>query len=255
MPTPAAAPCASTWADTSIPTSSATPRLFSAHDAADFLALLHATIASNAVPAPGSPLAQHLSAYPKARAFLDRPKPVPSSYGREVYYGLTAVLFINQAGRRRYGRYRFVPEEGPEFIADDAAQAQPSYFLFEELKARMGRGEPIRFRLVVQLAEAGDEVNDSTIQWPDDRPLLDVGRLEFTDLVPEPTSSHEQQHLIFDPVPRLDGIETTRCWNCVRRCTCSAAGGGQPLMPPRYRPPGSENQPPGNAYLWGEPDN
>ena len=58
---------------------------------------------------------------------------------------------------------------------------------------------------MAQLANDGDEVNDTTVQWPEDRLLLDLGQLVFTEAVPNDQAA--QQHLIFDPIPRLDGIE------------------------------------------------
>jgi catalase len=59
--------------------------------------------------------------------------------------------------------------------------------------------------VVAQLAEAGDVVDDVTVHWPEDRKLLDLGQLSFTDLVAN--EAHEQKNIIFDPIPRVDGIE------------------------------------------------
>jgi catalase len=59
--------------------------------------------------------------------------------------------------------------------------------------------------LVVQLAEPEDEVDDVTVHWPAGRTLLDVGRVSLTDPVLD--QAHEQKWTIFDPIPRVDGIE------------------------------------------------
>jgi catalase len=59
--------------------------------------------------------------------------------------------------------------------------------------------------VVAQLAEAGDVVDDVTIHWPEDRKLLELGQLVFTELVAN--EAHEQKNIIFDPIPRVDGIE------------------------------------------------
>jgi len=48
-------------------------------------------------------------------------------------------------------------------------------------------------------------VDDATIHWPEDRTLLDLGTLVLTEPVSD--NAHEQQHIIFDPIPRVDGIE------------------------------------------------
>ena len=61
--------------------------------------------------------------------------------------------------------------------------------------------------MVVQLAEEGDEVNDVTVQWPENRKLLKLGQLAFTELVAN--EAHEQKNIIFDPIPRVDGIDAS----------------------------------------------
>ena len=166
--------------------------------------MLRAIVATNPAQSEASPLADHLRTHPTARAFMERPKPVPSSYARETYFGLTAVRFRNQEGNSRYGRYRFVPEAGNDFLDAGAVPGLSPHYLAEELTARVAQ-EPVRFRLVAQLANDGDEVNDTSVQWPEDRELRDLGQLAFTALVPN--EAHEQQQLIFDPIPRLPGIE------------------------------------------------
>jgi catalase len=57
----------------------------------------------------------------------------------------------------------------------------------------------------VQVAEAEDVVNDATVQWPDNRPELEFGTIELTSVLQD--SDAEQRHIIFDPIPRVDGIE------------------------------------------------
>jgi catalase len=57
----------------------------------------------------------------------------------------------------------------------------------------------------VQIAEAGDNVDDVTVQWPDTRKFLDLGTVTLTEPVLD--QAHEQQQIIFDPIPRLEGIE------------------------------------------------
>ena len=180
--------------------------LFPAGNASDFMAMLRAIVASQSVTGPNSPLAQHMRMHASVRAFMERPKPTPSSFARETYYGVTAFCFQNKRQTCRFGRYRIAPEEGNDFLPDAVAQAQPPFFLFDEIRARVHR-QPVRFRLVVQVADEDDPINDSTIQWPDDRLLLDLGRLELTSL--SANDNGQQQQLIFDPLPRLDGIEPT----------------------------------------------
>jgi catalase len=177
---------------------------FPARNGEDFLGLLTAISTTDMTHLAGSPLEQYLGTHPPALVFVQTPKPPPSSFARESYFGLTAMRFINKDGVARYGRYRIVPEAGTEHLDPAAVAAKGPNYLFEEIEHRVAN-EPIRFRLVVQLAEQGDTVDDVTVHWPAERTLLDVGRLSFTEPVLD--EAHEQKWTIFDPIPRVDGIE------------------------------------------------
>jgi catalase len=177
---------------------------FPARNGEDFLGLLTALSTTDMTHLAGSPLEQYLGTHPAALTFVQTPKPAPSSFARESYFGLTAMRFINKDGVARYGRYRIVPEAGNDHLDPAAAAAKGPNYLFEEIEHRVAN-EPIRFRVVVQLAEQGDTVDDVTLHWPDNRTLLDVGRLSFTEPVLD--EAHEQKWTIFDPIPRVDGIE------------------------------------------------
>ena len=77
-------------------------------------------------------------------------------------------------------------------------------FLSEELKARLAKG-PVKFRLVVQLADVGDSTNESSLAWPDDRRTVDMGTISVTSVVPDNDSA--QKALVFFPTAVTDGIE------------------------------------------------
>jgi catalase len=97
-----------------------------------------------------------------------------------------------------------VPEAGVDHLSDAAAAAKGENYLFDELAERIAKG-PITLRVVVQLPNEGDKVNDATEQWPDDRTQMDLGLISLTAAVPN--NAHEQQWTIFDPIPRVDGID------------------------------------------------
>jgi catalase len=48
-------------------------------------------------------------------------------------------------------------------------------------------------------------VDDATIHWPEDRTQLELGTLTLDQPVAD--NAHEQKQIIFDPIPRIDGIE------------------------------------------------
>jgi len=169
----------------------------------EFLEFLKALATSDPKNLSGSPLKAFLGTHPKALAFVQAPKPSPSSFARESYFGITAMQFTNKDGVSRFGRYRIVPEAGNEFLDDAAVAAKSANFLFDELAQRVAKG-PVKFKIIVQVANDGDIVDDATTHWPEDRKQLVFGTIVLT--TPVPDDAHEQQRTIFDPIPRLDGI-------------------------------------------------
>jgi catalase len=105
----------------------------------EFLEFLRAVATSDPSKLSGSPLEAFLGSHPVALAFV-QPKPVPSSFAREAYFGVTALRFTNQAGVSRYGRYRIVPDAGVEHLDDATAKSKNVNFLFDDL--------PVASRLV-----------------------------------------------------------------------------------------------------------
>jgi len=170
----------------------------------EFLEFLRALAASDPSKRSPSPIEAFLGTHPKALAFVQAPKPAPSSFARESYFGVTAMRFTNKAGVSRYGRYQIIPEAGIDHLPDAIAAAKGQNFLFDELAERIAKG-PIVFRILAQLANDGDIVDDATIHWPEDRTLLDLGAITLT--APAADNAHEQKQIIFDPIPRVEGID------------------------------------------------
>jgi len=180
---------------------------FPARTGDEFLEFLQALASSDlskpSDPSNPKPIEQFLGSHPAALAFVQTPKPAPSSFARETYFGVTAYHFTNSAGETQFGRYRIIPVAGNDHMDAKAAAAKGPNYLFDELQERVARG-PIEFRLLVQLAQAGDVVNDATIHWPADRTLLELGTISLTKAVAD--NAARQKQIIFDPIPRVDGI-------------------------------------------------
>jgi catalase len=98
------------------------------------------------------------------------------------------------------------PVAGNEYLSDTEAAVRSPNFLFEEIKERVAK-DPIKFRVAVQLAEYGDTVDDATIRWPEGRQEQAFGEITLREIAADNTS--EQQQIIFDPIPRIDGIEAS----------------------------------------------
>ncbi len=177
---------------------------FPARTGQDFLEFLSAIAATDLSHFPGSPLEKYLGSHPAALAFVQAPKPPASSFARESYFGLTAIRFLHKDVAGSYGRYRILPEAGNDHLDAAAAAAKGPNYLFDEIEARIAK-EPVKLNVVVQLAEDGDVVNDATVPWPENRKLVKLGQVVLTELVQN--EAHEQKNIIFDPIPRVDGID------------------------------------------------
>jgi len=177
---------------------------FPTRDGNEFLEFLRALAASGPdVPSP-KPVEQFLGSHPAALAFVQTPKPSPSSLARESYYGVTAFAFTNGEGHTRFGRYRILPELGNDFLSEDQVAGLKENYLYDELAGRISK-RPVRFRILVQIADAEDTVDDATVHWPESRKLVELGTVELSQVVPDTLA--QQKHIIFDPIPRVDGIE------------------------------------------------
>jgi catalase len=180
---------------------------FPTHTPQEFLEFLKAVVATNDPNAPKTspnPVEIFLGSHPKALEFIQTPKPAPSSFAREAYFGVTAFHFTNQDGKSSYGRYRIVPEAGVDHLDPAALASKTPDFLFEEIEHRICQA-PARFKVLVQVAAPEDKADDATIHWPEDRPQVELGALTLKSLAS--SEDPENKRVIFDPIPRVDGIE------------------------------------------------
>jgi catalase len=179
---------------------------FPAQDAEEFVEFLRAIHASGPGSAKPSPIEQFLGTHPAALEFVQAPKPMPASFATESYYSVSAHEFIDQKGERRFGRYRIRPSGANEYLSAEAAAATPVNYLFDEMRQRLAKA-PVEMRIYVQLAATGDVVDNATIHWPEDREQIEFGTIQLTGVAAN--NDAEQRHIIFDPIPRVDGIEAS----------------------------------------------
>lgn len=170
---------------------------FPARTGEEFLEFVQAAAASG--PGAGSPppIVEFMMTHPAARRFVETPKPVPQSYARQAYFGVTAFKFTNHEGVSQFGRFRIVPTAGTAFLTPEEAGKKTSDFLAAELSGRLANG-PVTFQVLVQLAEAGDDPTDSTAVWPDSRAEIELGTITLTERVDE--LAPDQRKVIFDPI-------------------------------------------------------
>src|SRR6185295_18186458 len=153
---------------------------FSVRTGEEFLEFLRAAAAAGANKPEA--MGAFLAAHPAARRFVETPKPIPTSFAREAFFAVTSFKFIDVEGVGRHGRFRIRPEEGAEYLSEGQAAAKHSDFLFAEIRPRLAKA-PVRLGVFVQMAGDGDDVTDSTVAWPEDRPEVAFGTITLTEQV------------------------------------------------------------------------
>lgn len=178
---------------------------FPVRTGADFLAFFKAIAASPAGTPSPSPVEQFLGAHPAALAFVHAPKPAPTSYAREAYFSVTAFKLVDKDGKETHVRFQFIPELGVETLSGDDLKAKGPNYLQEEIKSRVSGSGSFSFKLVAQVAEEGDVVDDATVHWPEARQVVELGTITIDDILPD--QEKEAKYIIFDPIPRVAGVE------------------------------------------------
>jgi catalase len=127
----------------------------------------------------------------------------PDSFAHEEYRGLNAFIFVDKAGRRQAVRYIMTPEELVYLTADESARHSAD-FLIDDLPQRIAKKRVV-FHFKAQLAEAGDQTNDPSQPWPNDRQVVELGVLTLHKALAN--SREVQKDLLFLPTNLPDGIE------------------------------------------------
>lgn len=180
---------------------------FFVRNADDFLEF---TRARKPDPETGQPdmakLGAFIEAHPEALPAIQYAlsQPAPLSYAQLEYHGIHAFKWIAPDGAERWVRYSFRPVAGVAGLSDEEAAERPPDYLQEEIRERLAQG-PVEFTLDVAVAEEGDDPDDPTEPWPDDREQVVVGTLRIDRL--DQTRERDGDVLVFDPTRVTDGIE------------------------------------------------
>ena len=147
---------------------------------------------------------------------------VPASYAAVNYWGVHAFKFSNAKGQAQYARWVFEPAGGQEVLDDEKLKQLPDHFLADELRRRVA-AKPAEFQLRLQLAEPGDNLVNPTVQWPEARKMVTVGRLVIDKV--EPGAGGACDPITFNPLVVPKGIEPSDDPYCrhgrrLTRCRC-----------------------------------
>jgi catalase len=151
-----------------------------------------------------TPLDVYLSTHPIAKTFLESQIQPPVSYATVSYFGVNAFKFSSAQGKVTFGRYQIRPAAGNQSASKDEVAGAASNYLSTEIRERVTHG-PVSFKLLLQIAEPGDNLNDPSIAWPDSRKQVELGTIEITKAVTD--NAVAEHELLFLPGALPPGIE------------------------------------------------
>jgi catalase len=163
-------------------------------------------LASKIVPGTGKPdpavMNAFLSAHPETAAAMAVIKKQPPSvgFGDSTFRSLNTFYFVDESDARTPVRWSLVPQQ----TTAPAPRSGDPNGLFDAL-IRQLRDGPLRWHLLVTVAEPGDPLTDATLPWPADRRTIDVGLLTLTTVTTEAPGNARDDN--FDPLALPDGIE------------------------------------------------
>ena len=161
-------------------------------------------------PATGQPNAERIAAFVAANPavthqgrWLAANNP-PASWATTPYWGVNTFRFTGRDGQVRPARWVFEPRAGTQRLTEDQMRSLPASFLADELRGRIATG-PIEFDMVLQFPEAGDDLNNPTVAWPDSRPRAVVGRLTVAEVAPGPGGACDgMSFMILEQAPGVE---------------------------------------------------
>jgi catalase len=170
---------------------------FPSRTPAEFLELMQAQIAGP------TKIEEFLAAHPAYVPILQAidSVPPPRSWATIAFNSLNAFKLVNADGDQRYVRWRLSPAPGEHALPESERDGANHDYLMMEIVERL----PVRFRLLAQLAEDGDPVDDCTVAFPAHRRWVDMGVVELTG--PDLERERNGDLLVNDPMRLTDGIE------------------------------------------------
>ena len=167
----------------------------------DFLVAMGQSGQGSAQP---TALQRYAATHERAKFFLDAVKLPPDSFASQAYFGVNTFKFLDAAGAVRFGRYRFVPVGDARYLDEARRLSAPSDYLRTEMRQRLLRA-PVVMKLMLQMAEKGDALDDPSVAWPAQRQLIELGTLTITAIAAD--SVNAERSLSFFPDDLPDGIE------------------------------------------------
>ncbi|MGO9428867.1 catalase family peroxidase [Rhodoblastus sp.] len=147
-------------------------------------------------------------AHPEISAFGAWAKSAPwtGSYAEDRFNGLNTFIFIDNSGTEHAVRWSLLPAARPVPVSPDDLAKRGTNFLEQEIAERV-RGGPLRWTMVVTVADPDDPTADPSRAWPEGRRTVDVGTLTVQQIQPE--RDGPCRDINFDPTVLPNGIRTS----------------------------------------------
>jgi catalase len=149
------------------------------------------------------------SAHPEFAAFSAWAKQAPwtGSYAEERYNSLNSFIFTEASGVQHAVRWSLLPAAQPVPVSHDDLAKRRSNFLEKEITERVRNSGPLRWTMLITVANAKDPTADPTKAWPQDRRTVEVGTLIVQKI--EPEADGPCRDINFDPTILPSGIRTS----------------------------------------------
>jgi catalase len=153
-------------------------------------------------------MAKFVGANPEFAAFGAWAKSAPwtGSYAEERYNSLNSFIFTDSSGNDHAVRWSLVPAAQPVAVPPEELAKRAPDFLETEIVDRIKSG-PLRWTMMVTVANPGDQTADPSKAWPEDRRSIEVGALIVHEI--EPERDGPCRDINFDPTVLPNGIRTS----------------------------------------------
>jgi catalase len=132
--------------------------------------------------------------------------PWTGSYAEERYNSLNSFIFTDASGNDHAARWSLAPAAEPVAVPPEELAKRAPNFLETEIAERIKSG-PLRWTMLVTVANAGDQTADPSKAWPDDRRSVEVGTLVVHEI--EAEADGPCRDINFDPTVLPNGIRVS----------------------------------------------
>jgi catalase len=153
-------------------------------------------------------MAAFAKAHPEFAGFATWAKEAPwtGSYAEDRFNSLNSFVFTDSSGADHTVRWSLLPAAQPVAVPVEELKSRGPDFLEREITERIRSG-PLRWTMIVTVANPGDPTADPTKAWPDDRRTVDVGTLVVQRI--EAERDGPCRDINFDPTVLPPGIRTS----------------------------------------------